>query len=261
LSFEFSAFGKNLIVDPGVYTYEAGPWRSFFRGTCAHNTIAIDGRDQAYLWGAFRIYKPRTAVLNVWQTGAGRTFADGSYQWTQSGVTHRRKIGLVDGRFLLVFDYLSGEGEHDVVVRFHFSPSNARLASEKEAAFLCTSVQGDDGNTAVGVAVLGERSAGDAINLVCGSEDPIQGWISYEKGKKKPAPVLEWRRRAVVPTYFLTVAYPFLGTQPPEDLQLNVVKSPPDGYGVSASLTVATKRYEMRVSENDLEVDPLPSAS
>ena len=49
LSFELAADGASLVVDPGRYTYsEAGEvnWRVRFRGTAAHNTVTVDGRNQ-----------------------------------------------------------------------------------------------------------------------------------------------------------------------------------------------------------------------
>jgi hypothetical protein len=49
LSFELAAHGRALLVDPGRFTYsEAGDvnWRVHFRGTAAHNTVCVDGRNQ-----------------------------------------------------------------------------------------------------------------------------------------------------------------------------------------------------------------------
>ena len=36
------------MLDPGRYTYAEGDpnWRHWFRGTAAHNTVTVDGRDQ-----------------------------------------------------------------------------------------------------------------------------------------------------------------------------------------------------------------------
>ena len=49
LSFELTAHGRSLVVDPGRYTYdESGEVneRALFRGTAAHNTVLVDGRNQ-----------------------------------------------------------------------------------------------------------------------------------------------------------------------------------------------------------------------
>jgi hypothetical protein len=44
LHFSLSAYGRDLLVDPGRYTYVGGPWRNFFRGPKAHNIVLIDGQ-------------------------------------------------------------------------------------------------------------------------------------------------------------------------------------------------------------------------
>ena len=54
LSFQLWLDGEPVVVDPGMPTYEPGAERDWFRGTRAHSTVSIDGRDQFELWGAFR---------------------------------------------------------------------------------------------------------------------------------------------------------------------------------------------------------------
>lgn len=261
LSFEFSAFGRNLIVDPGVYTYEAGVWRDFFRGTSAHNTIAVDEQDQAYLWGAFRVYRPRPAALKKWHEGSRITFADAAFRGTDSNVTHRRRIALIDGLFLVVYDYLSGKGEHDFVLYYHFSVSDTRLVRQSGSTVLCVSVQSNCDAEGAGVAVLSQKESEDAVSVLCGSEDPIQGWISYEKGRKVPAPVLKIRRRCNVPATFVTIVYPFRGVTPPETLDLSVEHDRSWGYGASVTFTAGTTRYKIVVSEDQVESSTITVAN
>jgi hypothetical protein len=48
LSIVLRSGGEEILIDPGTYTYTGEPeWRDWFRGASAHNTIRIDGRDQA----------------------------------------------------------------------------------------------------------------------------------------------------------------------------------------------------------------------
>ncbi|MCK5573696.1 MAG: alginate lyase family protein, partial [Bacteroidetes bacterium] len=54
LSCVFDYNGRAFLVDPGTYAYHTKRrWRDHFRGTCAHNTIVIDGENQSVIGGNF----------------------------------------------------------------------------------------------------------------------------------------------------------------------------------------------------------------
>src|SRR6185503_19989802 len=55
LSYELTLHGRRVIVDTGVSSYERGPERYYERSTAAHNTIRVDGSEQAEIWGGFRV--------------------------------------------------------------------------------------------------------------------------------------------------------------------------------------------------------------
>ena len=108
--------GEPVFIDPGTYTYVADPEaRNWFRGTAAHNTISIDGQNQAQAAGPFRWNgKPdvhlRTS-LRTPRSDAGGGMAQATCRY--NGFTHRRSILLESGR-LLVLDEVDGlAGEHD----------------------------------------------------------------------------------------------------------------------------------------------------
>lgn len=72
LSFEWSARGKRLIVDPGVFEYNPGRRRDASRRTREHNTLNIDGKEQCDFYGAFRCgRRARARVLHYCQTENG----------------------------------------------------------------------------------------------------------------------------------------------------------------------------------------------
>jgi hypothetical protein len=56
--------GRQVIVDPGISTYDISPRRSLERGTPIHNTLSIDGLNQSDVWGGFRVGK-RAQVSNT----------------------------------------------------------------------------------------------------------------------------------------------------------------------------------------------------
>lgn len=53
LSFLMHVDGQVFLADPGTYSYQTDPeWRNYFMSTRAHNTVCIDGQNQAYQAGA-----------------------------------------------------------------------------------------------------------------------------------------------------------------------------------------------------------------
>ena len=53
-SFEWSIKGERIIVDQGVYEYVPGQKRNLSKSTRSHNTVQVDGMEQASFVGAFR---------------------------------------------------------------------------------------------------------------------------------------------------------------------------------------------------------------
>jgi uncharacterized heparinase superfamily protein len=101
LSFQLWLEGRPIVVDSGTYTYEAGAERNWFRGTRAHATIAVDGRDQFVSWGSFRAGRfPDVALLSTQPLAA---------ELRMRGLTHRRNIRWTE-RELFVDDELEGRG-------------------------------------------------------------------------------------------------------------------------------------------------------
>jgi hypothetical protein len=55
LSFELRVDGQPVVVDTGISTYNKTERRQYERSTAAHNTVCVDGRDSAEVWGGFRV--------------------------------------------------------------------------------------------------------------------------------------------------------------------------------------------------------------
>ncbi|MGE5412308.1 MAG: heparinase II/III family protein [Clostridiales bacterium] len=126
-SYELSLYSKRIIVDSGVYEYQAGEMRDYVRSTRAHNTVTVDDKSQAECWGSFRVarrYPPGSIVFdhgdNYWYF-KGRF--DGYHSLIGDKISHKRTIiSEPRNKSLLVEDIISGFGNHKVKSYIHFHP-------------------------------------------------------------------------------------------------------------------------------------------
>jgi len=124
LSFELSLEGQRVVVDTGVSTYEKGKVRQYERSTSAHNTLRIDGIEQAEMWGSFRVgRRPPVGCLTAGAV-AGFHFVRGEhFAYRHLGVVHTRTIVHAPGDCWVIADWLQGTGSHQIESFIHFHPS------------------------------------------------------------------------------------------------------------------------------------------
>jgi hypothetical protein len=141
LSFELAAHGRALVVDPGRYTYsEAGPvnWRVHFRGTAAHNTVCIDGRQQTryepkpvkgpsrHAAGQVRhrIAGPAPATQLLEAAASPRLdLLHGRALSAEVDAAHERVIVFVDQRYWILSDTLRSPSRHHYAMRLQLAPA------------------------------------------------------------------------------------------------------------------------------------------
>jgi uncharacterized heparinase superfamily protein len=135
LSFELSLFGQRVLVNSGTSQYGVGPERSRQRGTAAHNTVIVDGRDSSEVWAGFRVARrARPVGLEIIPDGriSVRCAHDG-YQSLPSTPAHSRHWQFDEQR-LVVEDRISGDFGC-AEARFHVHPS-VRAEPDGSAALL-----------------------------------------------------------------------------------------------------------------------------
>ncbi|MCY3764153.1 MAG: alginate lyase family protein [Gemmatimonadetes bacterium] len=204
LSLEVYAYGTPFIVDPGITSYYTNPWTRFYTTTQAHSTVLVDGRPQA---------RGRNQTIEQWTRSArDSTFwrsdddsdvaaasYDAPYSDLDAAVRHRRAVIFVKPDYFMVFDELTGEGSHTYEALFHFMPF--RLLTDSETGAVRTGRMDAPNLELIPLTRMTPR-------LVCGQNDPVQGWLAVS-GQDVPAPVAIYRRRTRLPFRTGYVIYPF----------------------------------------------------
>lgn len=208
LSVDVSGFGETLLVDPGRYIYE-GPYRIWFKGTSAHNTIAVDGQDSSELADEWMFKTKANSEVRCWATTDKFDYVDGShdgYQRLADPVTHRRRVCFIKAGLWLILDELTAKGEHAYDQYFHFGPEAA--VSECDLTVTATYKNG------AGIVVKPLMTEDVKLKRFNGSTKPIQGWVSYGYAVKEPAEAVQYSKSARGGTRFATLLVPFKNNAP-----------------------------------------------
>jgi len=204
LSFELAAGGRPLVVDPGRCTYSEATtpedpvnWRVHFRGTAAHNTVCVDGRNQTryepkrvkdatrHAGGSVRHAiagpAPDTALLESC-SGERLDLLQGRCASHAYDAVHQRCIVFVDRSYWIVSDWLEAVEEHAYALRFQLgahAQGHAVLHPDADCVRLASP----------GLAAAQPRRAGQLVELA-------PGWVSRDYGHKDAAPALRTTTRA-----------------------------------------------------------------
>jgi hypothetical protein len=194
LNLEIAAKGRPLVVDPGRYTYsEHGEnWRRWFKGTAAHNTVCVDGRDQT----PYRCGKPKgeTASGRVLERESAPDFDAlcGVALSPAYDARHARRVFFVGCEYWLIVDHLSDERPHRYDLRFHLAPE----------AWQQTHIESNGTNSVV-------RAPGLALVFDAARTPHLEaGWVAPVYGVKHPAPVVSVVATGETESCFFTLVAP-----------------------------------------------------
>jgi hypothetical protein len=191
-----------VLIDPGTFTY-SGPqeWRNYFRSTVAHNTMRVNGREQATPLGVFDWDRRVDATLLAAATGDGWDFF-AAYHDAYAPVRHTRFVFVVHQSFWVVLDYLSGAlSSYTWELLWHLAP--------------CEIIHQGEGRV---VARLGDLDTILDVKANCpfgreiflGSTAPIRGWFSPQYYVKVPSPTLVYKGETSRPCWAATLVVPGL---------------------------------------------------
>lgn len=180
LSFELDLAGVPVVVDPGVHGYDGDRFREFVRSTRAHNTVSVDGRDQAEIWATFRVARrPRPLSASHTVGPGGEYLFSGSYApYYDRNVHHHRSIVRRAGEWC-VTDHVDGAVGSRLDSFLHLDP---QFSVRQDGEQWIASAQ----HLRIEIVPFGA----DAVSIHSGEESPMQGWYCPEFGVAVAAPVL-----------------------------------------------------------------------
>jgi Heparinase II/III-like protein/Heparinase II/III N-terminus len=185
LSFVLRLGDEDLLIDAGTFTYVGdAKWRNWFRGTAAHNTIRINGLDQATPVDPFRWADKPDVVINAWQSNSEEDFLDATCRYR--GLEHRRRIRFKKPTTISVLDELTGSGGPHLLEQFWHS--DEEVTAESPRSF----------RLGHGARLLLSHDA----TLEVGGEN---GWRSRVFGSKEPAAVICMAWKQALPASFVTI--------------------------------------------------------
>ena len=204
LSCELSLDGQRIVTDTGVSTYERGEQRLYERSTAAHNTVRIDGEEQAEVWASFRVgRRPRADRMDSGECACslGRiTWVRGRhFAYAHRGVIHTRTLAAGSSNIWVVLDDLEGEGRYRLESFIHFHPS-----VDIEA---WPAAPSDKAKTLLPMYVLHSASKSYLfVASVIGEIAPSSSWYAPEFGRRERRSMISWTWHGELPAR-LTYAF------------------------------------------------------
>ena len=111
---------KDVLIDPGTFNYSDPEWRDWFRASAAHNTVRVDGLNQAQTLGPFAWAGKPEVKIQEWISTPDWDYLDASCRYDRQPFTHRRRLLVHKDRgWLVILDDVEGSGEHTVEQFWH----------------------------------------------------------------------------------------------------------------------------------------------
>ena len=222
LSLTLHAEEHELLGDPGTCEYVgAGTERDQFRGTAAHNTLQLDGRNQSDPKGPFAWKHLTKAKAEGWISGQNFDLFVGShdgYSQPETPIIHRRWVFFRKPKFWLVRDLMLGTGMHQLDLRWHLNPELSSSSPATDRFF------------------SPEKRAGIALFSPTGqswSKTVEQGPWSAIYGRKEQAIEVRFTTVTILPAEFATLLAPICMSPEQANAQRKLMQvSPSPGMSV-----------------------------
>jgi hypothetical protein len=203
--------GSPFLIDPGTYSYNADPqFRAYFKGTSAHNTVSVDGQDQARqvtgnIWG--RAYKILDFERKDVSDGIVLSATHDGYAPLPGTVYHTRKVRVHKNGACVLQDSFRGSGNHLFETCYHLHP-HVQVVGHGRDGWMALECSG----TRISLNVAGAN-----LRMARGEREPLLGWYSPSYGLLEETAVLHGKAAgAPSEIQFITM----IGFDGPESMKL-----------------------------------------
>lgn len=205
-----TSYGRPLLVEGGVYTYDASIWRRYVLGSRAHNVVLVDDLEQARKKSARESWTPKTPAPMVWQTNDTHDLAQAVYDegWGAAAAKlarHTRTVVHLKPDLFVVADRIESlDGKpHRSDAIFHLDATGVRV----DGLTVATTNAGPN---------LAIRAFGaDSVAIVTGQTNPVvQGWLpdgSLGYGGIRPIPTAVFTKQSATDARMVFVLAPARG--------------------------------------------------
>lgn len=239
------AWGRQLLLDPGNFSYDRSRWRRYVLQTYGHNTVLVDGLDQnrrrlreTYFWP-----KPWTGAGPAtqdarWASDDDYDYAYGVYDdgYGKDGavrVRHERRVFYLKAdQLFVVLDAMTPDtaAEHRYEALFHLD------AAEATAADRGVVTTANQGSANLRILPAGQVEA----TIIKGKTDePVQGWAN---GPWRAIPTAIYRWQGAGSSRRAFVLEPVAAGAKSKVAAVEVVPGVVDGTALRLTMTDGTAR-------------------
>jgi hypothetical protein len=205
LHLSLMAYGRDLLVDSGRYSYVKDRLWPYFRDSTSHNVILIDGQGQKS-----DVREWQQPMIGNYAVEPEYDFAQGTcdrgFAHFQGNITHSRALLYLRNHYWVVIDQINTDRPCKIDALWHFHPD---CTVEMEGGSVVTVDQGVGNLRIVPTPHLQWQA-----KIAAGQEDPFQGWWSREYNHIIPNPTVIYSTEITTSTIFGWVLYPAKGLVP-----------------------------------------------
>lgn len=234
-SITVDSLGESLICDSGLYAYEAGDYRLYFRGRAAHNVIDVENRK----------YYPSADNPLLWsQVSDSHIAATVEVKGLQGVQWHRTLFASLESGFIIIDDRVRLDEEDTILQRWNLPvDSQIQVLPASGRIDVITPKQ-----NRVQFVPLGHQVD---IRISHGDEDPISGWRSETYRTKYPTPMLSLVQRGATARFSTLINLSSID----DDVQVaDVVRT---SKALQASITKTGRSFRISLQSDSVTILPL----